>query len=297
MVFIAIGIGIALLLIAMAFIRSGADDTAAAAQAEQYDYALTQENSAVGRLLIRTGRLMAGSKYLLTDTESPAYNNLRLKLTAAGGMYASSPTVYMSVQIAAGLISAALFAVMFFAGQSGLLLIVGALLAGALVYYPYQRINEAISKRSSVVDQDLPEFAELLLMPLSGGYGIIPALDFTAQRLDGPVSHEVRVLLSAINSGVGSDADLFRQAGERLGTPAARAFFASLAQAYEEGTTVVESLRGQADQLRKIAYEQTREKLKVLPNKLVLIMGLHLMPALFVVVLLPVVFAWSGGIQ
>ena len=293
---IAFGIIFVLAVIIVAILRAGALATDAEQQEAAFERAKKQETSTIGRLMLGMGRTFSGSRYIALDPESSAYTALRLKLVASGGLYGSSPAVFLSVQIAAGLVSFIILGYAFLSGMEGLILIIMALVAGGIAYYPYQRIGEAAKKRSEAVDRDLPEFAELLLMPLSSGYGIIPALDFTATRMNGPVSDEVKVLLNALNAGIGSEADVFAAAGERLGTAAARAFFASLSQAYVDGTGVVESLRGQADQLRKIAYEHTREKLKLLPNKLVLIMGLHLMPALFVVVLLPVMFSWGGAI-
>ena len=85
-----------------------------------------------------------------------------------------------------------------------------------------------------------------------------------------------------------SDEEAFAEAGARLGTPGAIAFFNTLAQAYLEGAQAVTAIRGQAVQLRKIAYQDTREKLKKLPVKLVVIIGIHLMPTLLLVILIPI---------
>ena len=292
----ALGAAFALAVIGVALLRRGGDKEAAAHNQEVFDAAIAQETSTIGKLMLRAAKPLAGSPYTNISTESPAYQALRLRLAAAGDVYSGSPVVYLSVQIFAGLIASIIMIFLFIYVQSGLMLLMGALVAVALGYYPWQRIAERARKRADAIDRDLPEFAELLLMPLSGGYGILPALDFTANRSKGPVAQEVRTLLTVINSSSGSDADAFQAAGDRLGTPSARAFFTSLAQAYIDGTAVVESLRGQAEQLRKISYERIREKIKILPNKLVLIIGLHLMPALFVVVLLPIMATWSTAV-
>ena len=124
-------------------------------------------------------------------------------------------------------------------------------------------------------------------MPLSSGYGILPALDFTATRLQGPVADEVTAMIEVIQGRVRTEAQAFADAAERLGTPAAQSFFTALSQAYLDGVRVVDNIRGQAAQLRKSDYERMRERLKTLPNKLAIIIGLHLIPTLFIVVLFP----------
>lgn len=297
MLIVAVGVAFAVALFAIVSLRRGADAAARAEAEEAFAAAMAGENSVVGRLMLRGGRMLSGSPHTMLDPESAAYRNLRTRLNAAGNPYAGSPMVYLSTQIAAGLLAVMILIVLFFSSSGGMGMAAGAMVAFGIAYWPWQRITVEAKKRADLIDKDLPDFAELLLMPLSGGYGILPALGFTADRSSGPVADEVETLLRVVTTGQGNEAEAFLEAGDRLGTPAARAFFASLGQAYLEGTAVVESLRGQADQLRKLSYERTREKIKVLPNKLVLIMGVHLMPGLFLVVLLPVLTQWSDGLH
>lgn len=259
--------------------RSAADQDFAAAAAS--------EDSLVGRWMLRLGQPLSGLDVTNPAPETPAYEALRYKLAAAGGMYAGSPVVFLSVQIACVALATLIAGILLVTGVSWLIMLVGLVIAGALAYYPWQKVSETARKRMDAVNASLPEFAELLLMPLTSGYGILPALDFTAARLPGPVSQEVQLLLTVINNRSVDERDAFDEAGRRLGTPQAQAFFTTLAQSYLEGTPAAEAIRGQAEQLRKLSYERTREKIKTLPNKLVVIMGLHLMPILFAVVLLP----------
>lgn len=290
----AVGVAFLTVMVIVLVLRRGYSKAEQERSEKAFEEAYANEEM-VGRLLLRGGRLLSGSQYVNLDPESSAYRSLRARLNAAGNPFAGSPVVYMSTQIAAGLLSTMVLLVVFFAAHGVLEMAAGAFLAFAVSYWPWHKVSSQAKKRAEDVDKDLPDFAELLLMPLSGGYGILPALGFTADRSNGPVADEVQVLLRTLTTGQGGDAEAFLEAGDRLGTPAAKAFFASLAQAYMDGTAVVEQLRGQADQLRKLYYEHTREKIKVLPNKLVLIMGLHLMPTLFIVVLLPVIYQWSAG--
>lgn len=290
---LAIFVPLVVLLFILAILSRVGDPETKKRNAEAFDIAAAGETSGLSKLALKGAKAVSGLDIVNPPEESPTYNMLRNKLAASGGLYVGSPTVFLSVQAACLITAGVLFAGVMLSGIRGWLLVIICILAAIIAYHPWQRVSEAVKTRAYVIDYALPEFAELLLMPISSGYGILPALDFTAARLSGPVSDEVKYLLSVLGSRSMDEKEAFEQAGLRLGTPAAQAFFVVLGQAYLEGTAASEVIRGQAEQLRKLAYERTREKIKVLPNKLVIIMGLHLMPTLFAVVLLPLMLSWS----
>ena len=293
MVIVALGVCFLLVLFTIIMLRRGSTDEKTQAAIDAYKKALADEKSSIGKLLLQTGKPLLGSSYTNLSEESPAYQQIRLRLTAAGGLYAGSPVVYLSVQIMTVTLALGILGFAVLSGTDGFGLLVVAFLAFALAYYPWQRIGDGAKKRGELINQDLPNFAELLLMPLSSGYSVLPALEFTSKRMDGPVSDEVKLLLGSIASRTMSDTAAFALAGEHLGTTPAMAFFTTLAQAQKEGSAVVENLKSQAEHLRKMAYERTREKIKILPNKMVVIMAIHLMPALFAVILVPIVLSWA----
>jgi pilus assembly protein TadC len=130
-------------------------------------------------------------------------------------------------------------------------------------------------------------------MPLTIGQGIMPALRYTAEHLDGPVAEEVRNMLTILAAGTTSEADAFSFAGERLGTPEARAFFQALLQALLEGTRVSETIAAQAESLRISTYQLQRIEVKKLPIKMVIMFGIHFLPLLFIVALVPTFYSLS----
>jgi tight adherence protein C len=152
-------------------------------------------------------------------------------------------------------------------------------------------VSMTAKKRQLQVSAALPEFAELMLMPVTSGYGIIPALDFTSSRLSGPVASEVRIMLQILASRSASEQQAFFDTGERLGASAGITFFNTLYQAYVDGVSIAKTIRSQAEQLRKQEFERRREILKRLPNKMVLVITAHLMPFLFVMTFWPTFYA------
>ena len=255
-----------------------------------WDEASVATKSQVDRILMRAARPLVRSRlvngFLTGDTRtSPMYRSLELKLSGSG-TFGRSVEVFIAYQVFCAIVAAAVLLAGLATGAYGLILILVVLIAFIFAAYPYSTLSTAYKKRTDAVTRQLPDFAELLLMPLGSGMGVVPAIDFTANHTSGPVTDEAQLMLQRIRYRQ-SEADAFLDAGRRLGTPEAQAFFAACMQAHLEGSKLVENLQMQAEYLRNISYQKGREQAKKLPIKLVLIMGAHLIPALLLVSLLP----------
>lgn len=294
---IAIVIGVLLVTAAAiaAIYRTQADPARAEGLEGAWAQALEHENSPVARMLLSVSRPVTHLPQVHLRRESSLYKSLRIKLAAAGALYGGSVEVFVSVQVMAALLAAGAMLSAVLLQLGGMQLGAVALIAFAVAGTPYSRVNAEAKKRAEEVAAGLPEFAELLLMPISSGYGIRPALGFTAKRLTGPVAAEVRLMLQILDSHAASEQEAFIGAGERLGSSAAVTFFNTLYQSVTEGVRISDNIRAQAEQLRKQSFERTRAKIKGLPNRLVIIMGMHLMPFLFVVVLMPTMVALGSA--
>lgn len=259
-----------------------------------WEAARAGESSEVMRTMLRMARPFSALPQAHPGKETTLYRALHKKLVGSGGAFGGSIEVFMSMQMLALLISTSGIAMALASGTSGMLLGVALLIAVAFAAMPYNRLASAYKDRAAAVLSALPDFAELMLMPVSSGYSILPAVDFTAKRLEGPVAFEARRMLDSVTHRTASEKDAFIDAGERLGGGAAATFFNSLYRSYEDGTQISDNIQSQAEQLRIKVYEDTRAKIKALPNKLVFIMGLHLLPFLFAVVLLPTFMALTA---
>lgn len=255
--------------------------------------AQSADPSRVGRTLLAVAKPLSNAVEISPQTN--VYRSLASKLAASGGaLFGGSVEVFLSVQLAAILIATAGLGLIPLSGLTGLPLAAAIIMMVVIAALPYNQVHEAGKKRLNQVREELPEFAELLLMPISSGYGIIPALDFTSSRMPGIVSTEVRTMLTLLSSRSSSEASVFESTGLRMGDPAGVTFFNTLYQSYTDGVGAASVLRAQADQLRHQEHQRKRATLKKLPNKLVFIIALHLLPFLFVVTVLPSLFAMGN---
>lgn len=252
-----------------------------------WEQAVANERSQVGRMLLGVSKRIGAVPAVQAATTSAQFRFLESKLLGAGGVYAASVEVFLAVQVLCLFIGAVMMVGLFFAGVSGVPLFAGVVFAATISAYPYNTVSKKAKVRAEAVSRGLPEFAELLQMPLAGGMGVLPALAFTSERLTGPVSDEVRNLLIVLNSRALPEPEAFKLAASRLGTSEAQAFFTALMQASLEGAKVAKNLAAQAAALRISAHQRARGEAKKLPVKLVIIIAVHLMPMLFAVALLP----------
>jgi Flp pilus assembly protein TadB len=289
---------VALLILAAAvvlfvfLIADRSDSEATPEQVRAWELAMNDEKSLIGRVLLSVALPLNQSATLQRESSSAQYRALQRKLASAD-VFSRSVDVFVAVQAAALFVSGIVLAFAAYVMAESSVMFGGVLVVGAvaLAMYPWNMVSKANSKRSGAVLDNLPDFAELLQMPIAAGLGIMPALAFTASKVPGPVSREVSILLDQIRVNPLEEVRAFQGAGERLGLPEARAFFQSLLQAHLQGDLVAENLARQASNLRMAAFQRRRAELKKLPIKLVLLIALHLLPLVFIVGLLPVVAA------
>jgi Flp pilus assembly protein TadB len=255
---------------------SDADWTSAAANSEGFE-----------RSLINAGRRFAGVGDVV-DTSGRLGRIVEAKLLAAGGRYGANKDIFFAAQTVAVVAGSIVIAIV---GLGILPLYMG--LAGPLIAcLPYADLSSKAKKRSAEINAALPEFADLLSMPLSVGRPVLSALAITAERTSGIVSEEVTNMLTLINTHSVTETEAFALAGERLGTSEARAFFNVLSQGTTSGAKVLENIESQAEALRTSWFQERRGQIKLIGVRMIVIFGIHFIPVLLMFGLLPVAVAF-----
>lgn len=253
-----------------------------------FDQLAETEGFLTGRVLGSVARPIMGRGGLSDLAESEELGWLQRMLLAAGSPYGGSVEVFLSFQAAAVLVGLA-------AAIGGSMLTIfpvwlPPVLGVSIMFMPFSRLYDQSKKRAARILADLPDFVDLLMIPIVSGTGIRRSLRETADRFYGPVRTEVMNAISMVEVGRPLGEALW-YAGHRLAVPEAKVFFAALAQAEEQGSSVREMLERQRDSLRYEAHQRARAGIKKIPTKIVIVFGLHFMPVLFALALLPLVAA------
>jgi Flp pilus assembly protein TadB len=241
--------------------------------------------------LAKLARPVVGTKAVGELAQSPMMRAMRERVTTTG-LYGGDLNVFLSYQIASVFTGCVFAAAALVSGQGTIIRAAVALIGVGIAGWPINQVNQTAKKSSEEAAKHLPDFVELLQMPLATGMTITAAMAFTAnQSPDGVVTREVRWLLDTLSARTMSEEDAYREAGRRIGSPEAIAFFNALGQAAISGVKVSEALARQAESLRLKAHQVRRAKIKKIPVTLVVAFAMHFLPLLFAVTMLPMVYS------
>jgi len=212
---------------------------------------------------------------------------LRLRLIRPGVDGAQ----FMGEKVAAGVIVAAMFPLMNllhirpFGAWPVWLWLVGFVVGFVL---PDWDLDRRASHRHSLVLMELPTILDMLTLAPSAGMALEQALEEVARQSEGVVAHELRIVARELALGQRRNLpDALNGLAERLGTPEVNHILGRLSAAYEQGLPLGQTLTAQAQALRE------RQRLHVVEEggktavRMLLPVALLILPALFVVVLLP----------
>jgi tight adherence protein C len=152
---------------------------------------------------------------------------------------------------------------------------------------PDAMLKRRAETRRRRMREDLVHFAELISLAVSAGLGVEGALEQASFSGDGPLFEELRGLLREGRvRGASTSATIARLPAE-AGLADAEPLAAAIQAASDHGTAVTQALRAQARALRdrrRLELVEAAERAQV---RMLLPVGLLILPAFFVVVLYP----------
>lgn len=286
---IIIGIALVLTILVSTMLRR-LDDRSDSAVWDSY----LDSSEGVTRALGRAARPLASTTAVRKSRESASFRflNSHLKL---GGAFASNMEVFLSIQLLTILTGSALLLIVLLQPMSWYFAIALGGVGTLLPFWPFNEVVTRSRKRADVIADELPDFAELLVMVLPS-MSVPQALSFTTEHSEGAVADEMRELVRTLSSRTLNENEAFDLTASRLGTDDGRRFVDGLREAYLEGNRVVDSLTNQAEMMRKVSFQRQRAVSKKLPVKLTFVFALHFMPMLFVMAFLPVVHGLTAAL-
>jgi pilus assembly protein TadC len=162
--------------------------------------------------------------------------------------------------------------------------LVGALaLAGFGAYRPFGELDKAIKKRKSAIRRVLPDFLDVLSTTVEAGVALNLALAACSGQISGPLHDELENALADIRLGR-SRIDALLAMAQRIRLTDLTTVIVAIVQAERLGSSVSEILLGLAIDYREKRYARAEEVAATLGNKLVIPVGLCMMPALLIMI-------------
>ena len=157
------------------------------------------------------------------------------------------------------------------------------------LYLPSAFISNRARNRQRAISESFPDALDMLMVCVEAGLGLDSAFTRVGAQMAAahPVLAEEFALVSLeLRAGKSREAAM-RNFAERIGTTEITSFVVLLIQSDQLGTSVAQTLRVQAEEMRIKRMLRAEEKAHMLPVKLSIPLVLCLLPAMIAVAVLP----------
>ena len=226
----------------------------------------------------------------LIDPKDPT---LRTRMAAAGYTNPNAARIYSLVRLAAVFgLPLLFFAWLWFAGvrPSPLrLYIYGSLAAVAGLYIPSLFIRAKADRRQLEIVNGFPDALDLLLVCVEAGLGLEAAFNRVGMEMTRShplLAQNFGAVVLELNAGR-SHEDALRRMAERSGSEEVRAFATLLVQSNKLGSSIAQTLRTYAAEMRERRRMKAEEKAHRLPVLLSVPLVCFMLPTMIGVLMLP----------
>jgi len=226
----------------------------------------------------------------LVDTKDRA---VRQKLIAAGFTSTHAPRVFTLARIGMVVLTPLLVLTFFWAtGQTpGLLKLYLWLMAGAAfgLYLPNLFISAKADRRQQEIINGFPDALDLLLVCVEAGLGLEAAFARVGQEMTRShprLAEQFGAVVLELRAGR-SHEDALRRMADRAGADEIRAFATLLIQSTKLGSSIAQTLRIYASEMRERRRMRAEEKAHRLPVLLSIPLVVCMLPVMIGVLLLP----------
>jgi tight adherence protein C len=174
------------------------------------------------------------------------------------------------------------------AGLDLWLIVLGTIVLAAVGWIlPPAHVDRRARQRREQIEKDLPDLIDLIVVTLEAGLSFPQSLRLASTKIKEPLASEVRLTLQEQNMGL-TLVEALENFLVRIDTPGVRMFARSIAQGEVLGVSTGQIMRNLAVELRKRRKAYAEERAQKAPVKMLFPMLFLIMPAVFIVLLVPV---------
>lgn len=213
----------------------------------------------------------------LLDTEEQVSRFMTQR--AAVGIVLGAVAFLVVFVVTFGMISYCLFALL------------GGFMGGTMI--PQFLLKQKAGKRKTEIRYTMPDTLDLMVVCVEAGLGLDSTIQRVAEeteKMAPEISHEFKRLNKELNAGI-SRIDAFQNMGSRAGVDELRSLCAMIVQADKMGTSVADTLRVYADDLRTKRRQRAEELASKASIKMTFPLVLFIFPPLFIILMGPIVIS------
>jgi tight adherence protein C len=211
---------------------------------------------------------------------------LRRHLMAAG-VYRLSPTALAGYRALAALTLPALLAAGAPDSWTTPVRIAVAVFAGWAGWsIPLVLLKRRARARLEAIDYALPGMIDVLVVTVEAGLGFGKSMQIAAEKLQGPLGDEIRLMLHEQRMGLGTT-EALRNMGARADSAGMRTFVRAIVQGEQLGVSIGQIMRALAVDMRKLRRAMAEQRANKAPVKMLFPLVFLIFPALFILLLGP----------
>jgi tight adherence protein C len=184
-------------------------------------------------------------------------------------------------------IGLALFIISLYSSSNSTLLLVSVILIMAL-YLPRFWLNMKIRRKKDELSHNLPDALDMLSVCATAGLSFDQGLMKICEYWPTALSEEFKQVLQEMNLGI-PRTEALRNLKNRVNIDDLSSFLSIIIQAENVGMSIAMILQSQAKQMRILRQFRAKEKANILPAKMMIPVGFFIFPALFAVILGPLI--------
>ncbi|WP_120077074.1 type II secretion system F family protein [Aurantiacibacter odishensis] len=226
----------------------------------------------------------------LADTRG---DKLRKQLVAAGYTASHAPRVFTLTRIFLVFLLPVLFFVVVSLTDQDMgifqLYLLGVVFAAAGLFLPNLYVSAKAARREETIRKGFPDCLDLMLVCVEAGLGLESAMDRVGREMIGshPLISELLSLATLEMRAGASRDDALRKMGDMSGVDEIRSFSTLLIQSDRMGTSVAETLRVYADEMREKRRLRAEEKAHRLPVLISIPLVVCMLPTMIGVLMIP----------
>jgi tight adherence protein C len=218
-------------------------------------------------------------------------DKIREKLVSAG-MYGTTPRKILGYQVLAAVAFSLLALWLISAGGGS---IIFAVLLGVAAgvggwFAPVYYVELKRRKRMELIDKQMPDMIDLLVVTIEAGLGILASMRVASDSMGDPLGQELRLTLQEQRMGL-SVTQAIESLGRRADAPNMNIFVRSITQGERLGVSIATTMRNLSLEMRKRRRAMAEERAQKMPIKMLFPLIFFIFPALFIVILTPMIIS------
>jgi len=216
---------------------------------------------------------------------------IRDKLVSAG-MYGTTPRKVLGYQMLCA-VAFALMVLWLIPAMGGPIIFAVVLAVAAGVggwFAPMYYVELKRRQRMELIDKQMPDMIDLLVVTIEAGLGILASMRVASESMSDPLGQELRLTLQEQRMGL-AVGQAIESLGRRADAPNMRIFVRAITQGERLGVSIGTTMRNLSVEMRKRRRAMAEERAQKMPIKMLFPLIFFIFPALFIVILTPMVIS------